>query len=153
MALGRTDGILRREDFHNPPMRITMAPTTTIDISIDHNLQFTVYGARIGEKDPINLVAEAGFEVTLQILAPMSFTANHSDKGTVTTWAPVTTTLAAFAAQHTFPCPRSPFTLTVTATGTAGGTTKPATKKVRIEAGAAGGTKKPGFQAPGQQNR
>jgi hypothetical protein len=112
---------------------------TTINISIDSNLQFSVGGNRIGTNDSIELAAAEGVDVTLQLLAPISFTASHDEKGKTIRWAPVTTTLASFAAQQTFPCPRSPFTLTVTATdATTGGASK-ATKKVRIEAVAASG--------------
>lgn len=116
---------------------------STIILNLDQNLQFSVGGTRIASNDAIEVVAAEGVDVTLQIQAPMSFTASHEEKGTTIRWEPVTVAVAAFAAQRAFPCPRSPFTLTVASTDPTSGSAKPSTKKVRIEAGAASGTKLP----------
>ena len=65
-----------------------MATTTIINITNDQNLQFSVSGTRIGENDPIKLLAEEGFDVTLQLLSPVSFGASHDEKGSMIRWTP-----------------------------------------------------------------
>jgi hypothetical protein len=120
-------------------------------VTLDPNLVFTFNGTRLAENDPLIISAPSGVDVVIQINAPMPFTASHDDKGKAIAWTPVPTTDGSSAMTWTFPCPRSPFTLTASTTGAA-----PAakTKKVRIEARASGAARDRGVHAgnekPGQ---
>jgi hypothetical protein len=127
--------------------------SVTFSVTLDSNLLFTIGSTRLADNDPLVCTAPSGVEVTIQITAPMSFTASHDEKGKAIAWKTVPTTDGSSSMAWSFPCPRSPFTLTVStagASGTATGTTK--TKKVRIEAGATGGAKHRDVQGPGHQN-
>jgi hypothetical protein len=127
--------------------------SVTYSVNLDSNLLFTIGTTRVADNDPLLFTAPSGVEVTIQITAPMSFRASHDEKGKSITWKTVPTTDGSCIMAWSFPCPRSPFALTVStgsASGTAAGTTK--TKKVRIEAGATGGARGHAVQAPGHQD-
>jgi hypothetical protein len=120
-------------------------------VTLDPNLVFTFNGTRLAENDPLDISAPSGVDVVIQINAPMPFKATHDDKGKTIVWTAVPTTDGSSAMTWTFPCPRSPFTLTASTSGAAP-TSK--TKKVRIEARASGTARDRGVHAghekPGQ---
>jgi hypothetical protein len=117
-------------------------------VTLDPNLVFTFNGTRLADNESLDITAPSGVDVVIQINAPMPFTASHDEKGKAIAWTAVPTADGSCAMTWTFPCPRSPFTLTASTTGTA-----PAakTKKVRIEARASGTARDRGVRA-GHQN-
>lgn len=122
--------------------------SATFSITLDSNLLFTYGTTRLADKDPLVITAESGVEATIQITAPMKFAANHDERGTLVAWKSVPTTDGSYIMAWSFPCPRSPFTLTVS-TASSSGASAAKTKKVRIEAGAIGSTRGHGVQKPG----
>lgn len=117
-------------------------------VTLDPNLVFTFGGTRLADNDPLVFTAASGVDVVIQINAPMQFTASHDEKGKQLVWNSVPVTDGSCAMTWTFPCPRSPCTLTVSTTGAAPASK---TKKVRIEARASGTAKDRGVRA-GQQD-
>jgi hypothetical protein len=127
--------------------------SVTFSVTLDPNLLFTFGSSRLADNEPLVFTAQTGVEVTIQIAAPMKFTASHDERGKQTAWKLVPTTDGSCVMAWSFSCPRSPFTLTVATTGTSGTTTGTSkTKKVRIEAGASGSARGHGVQAPGHQD-
>lgn len=118
----------------------------TVSVTLDTNLLFTYGTTRLADSDPLVFTEPSGVEVTIQISAPMKFAASHDERGKTLAWKSVPTTDGSFVLAWPFPCPRSPFTLTVSTTNAAGASTAK-TKKVRIEAGASGTAKERGVAA------
>jgi hypothetical protein len=115
-------------------------------VTLDTNLIFTFGTTRLADGDPLVCTATSGVEATIQITAPMTFAASHDERGKTIAWKSVPTTDGSCILAWSFPCPRSPFTLTVSTTNATGASVAK-TKKVRIEAGASGAAKDRGVAA------
>jgi hypothetical protein len=123
----------------------------TFSVTLDSNLLFTYGTTRLADNDPLVISAASGVEATIQITAPMKFAASHDERGKLIAWKSLPTTDGSFVLAWSFPCPRSPFTLTVSTASTSGASAAK-TKKVRIEATAIGSTRGHGVQGPGNND-